>query len=244
MPYPPRLDPGDALFLDLDGTLAPIAATPGEVSFDPRLAGLMARLEQAMGGALAVISGRSLEDVRRILGGSPGAVGAVHGLVRHLPGKGVTMAEPSADLSEARERLQAVARAWPGVIVEDKGLGLALHYRQAPEAEQAVKAAAAAIVAAGELVRQDGAMVCELRAPGGGKGEALTAFLGEAPFAGRRPVMVGDDLTDEDGFAAAEAAGGYGVLVGPGRETAARYRLDDVEAVIAWLSAGLAADAA
>jgi len=244
MPYPPRLDPGDALFLDLDGTLAPIAATPDEVSFDPRLAGLMARLEQAMGGALAVISGRSLEDVRRILGGAPGAVGAVHGLVRHLPGKGTVTAEPSAGLAEARDQLKAVARAWPGVLMEDKGLGLALHYRQAPEAEQAVKAAAAAVAAEKDLVRQDGAMVCELRAPGGGKGEALTAFLAEAPFAGRRPVMVGDDLTDEDGFAAAEAAGGYGVLVGPGRQTAARYRLDDVEAVIAWLSASLAADAA
>jgi trehalose 6-phosphate phosphatase len=128
--------------------------------------------------------------------------------------------------------------------MEDKGVGLALHYRQAPEAEQAVQAAVAAIAARKDLVRQDGAMVCELRAPGGGKGEALLAFMAEAPFAGRRPVMVGDDLTDEHGFDAAQSAGGHGILVGPRRKTAARYRLEDVEAVIGWLSASLAPDAA
>jgi trehalose 6-phosphate phosphatase len=244
MPHPPPLDRGDALFLDLDGTLAPIASTPDGVAFDPRLAELMTRLEQAMGGALAVISGRSLEDVRRILGGAPRAVGAVHGLVRQLPDRRTVMAEPDADLAEAREQLKGLEDAWPGVLMEDKGLGLAVHYRLAPEAEHAVKAAAGAIASTKNLVRQDGAMVCEIRAPGGGKGAALTAFLAEAPFEGRRPVMVGDDLTDEDGFAAAEAGGGYGVLVGPSRQTAARYRLDDVEAVIAWLSASLAADAA
>jgi trehalose 6-phosphate phosphatase len=102
----------------------------------------------------------------------------------------------------------------------------------------------ASVTARGGLVRQDGAMVCELRAPGGGKGEALAAFLREPPFAGRRPVMVGDDLTDEHGFAAAASAGGYGILVGPPRASAARYGLDDAEAVIGWLSASLTADAA
>lgn len=241
---PPGLDLGDALFLDLDGTLAPLAPRPDDVPFDPRLAELMARLEDAMGGAVAVISGRSAEDVRRILGKAPAAVGAVHGLVRHLPGGGVVTAEPCPGLAAAREDLRTLTQAWPGLLLEDKGLGLALHFRQAPEAEPAVKAAAAAIAARWDLVRQDGAMVCELRAPGGGKGEALAAFLREGPFAGRRPVMVGDDLTDEHGFAAAASAGGYGVLVGPPRATAARYRLEDAEAVIAWLSASLAADAA
>jgi trehalose 6-phosphate phosphatase len=241
---PPGLDPGDALFLDLDGTLAPLAPRPDEVHFDPRLARLMVQLEAAMGGAMAVISGRTVEEVRRILGDAPSAIGAVHGLVRLLPGGQVVTAEPCPQLDLARAELQVLRQAWPGLLLEDKGLGLAVHYRQAAEAEAKVKAAAASIAARFGLVRQDGAMVCELRAPGGGKGAALAAFLGEAPFAGRRPVMVGDDLTDEHGFAAAAGAGGYGVLVGPARASAARYRLDDVEAVIAWLSASLAADAA
>lgn len=241
---PPVLDLGDALFLDLDGTLAPIAPRPDDVPFDPRLAKLMARLEDAMDGAVAVISGRPVEDIRRILGGAPLAIGAVHGLVRHLPGGRIVAAAPCPQLAEARESLRALTEAWPGLLLEDKGLGVALHFRQAPEAEAAVKAATASVAARWNLVRQDGAMVCELRAPGGGKGEALAAFLRERPFVGRRPVMVGDDLTDEHGFAAAISGGGYGVLVGPPRASAARYRLEDAEAVIAWLSAGLAADAA
>jgi trehalose 6-phosphate phosphatase len=244
MTRPPRLDFSDALFLDLDGTLAPIAARPDEVVFDPGRAWMMARLEQQMGGAVAVISGRGLDDIRRILGPAPAAVGAIHGLVRRRQDGSVLTARPNRQLDDARVSLRSLVEAWPGLLLEDKGLGIAVHYRLAPEAEPAVKAAAEALVAGGGLVRQDGAMVCELRAPGGGKGAALLAFMSEPPFAGRQPIMVGDDLTDEHAFAAAAEAGGFGILVGPERETAAQYRLDDVDSVIGWLSAGLKADAA
>ncbi len=244
MDRPPDLDRDAALFLDLDGTLAPIEARPQDVVFDPRRAALVGRLEQLMGGAIAVISGRSLADLDRILGGAPACVGAVHGLVRRSPGSGLVQAEPSPRLHEARLELQVLVRAWPGVILEDKTLSIAVHYRGAPLAEQAVKAAAAGLAARTGLVLQAGLMVCELRTPGGGKGVALRAFLRERPFTGRRPVMVGDDLTDEQAFEAAASAGGFGVLVGPLRPTAARYRLENVEAVGAWLGAALSASAA
>jgi len=243
MDRPPGLNLDDALFLDLDGTLAPIEARPDDVVFDRRRAELVSRLEQRLGGAVAVISGRTLAEVDRILGGAPACVGAVHGLVRRGP-HGLRQAEPSPSLAEARLELGALARAWPGLILEDKALSVAVHYRGAPEREDAVKAAADRLAARTGLVLQAGSMVCELRTPGGGKGEALDAFMGERPFAGRRPVMVGDDLTDEHAFEAAAARGGFGVLVGPARPTAARYRLDDVDAVAAWLGAALNASAA
>jgi trehalose 6-phosphate phosphatase len=243
MDRPPGLSLDDALFLDLDGTPAPIEARPDDVAFDRRRAELVSRLEQRLGGAVAVISGRTLDEVDRILGGTPACVGAVHGLVRRGP-RGLTRAEPSPRLEEARRELRALARTWPGVILEDKELSVAAHYRGAPEAAEAVTAATARLAARTGLTLQAGLMVCELRTPGGGKGDALAAFMREAPFAGRRPVMVGDDLTDEHAFAAAAARGGFGILVGPVRETAARYRLENVDAVGAWLGAAVSASAA
>lgn len=240
---PPGLSPDAALFLDLDGTLTRIERRPGDVTFDAKRAALLAGLERMLGGALAVISGRSLEDVDRILGGAPQSVAAVHGLIRRHGGRTVS-ARPSPDLERARHALGPLLLSWPGLTLEDKGLSLALHYRGAPQAEGAVRDAVARILSAAALTRQDGAMVCELRTPGPGKGDALKAFMRDPPFAGRRPVMVGDDLTDEAAFAAAAACGGFGVLVGPGRPSAALYRLDSVEAVRAWLVAGLTAAAA
>jgi trehalose 6-phosphate phosphatase len=144
-------------------------------------------------------------------------------------------------LALAHACLRDLVGAIPGLILEDKGQSLALHYRQVPQAAEAVRQAVDGVVARTNLLRQDGAMVCEVRSPGPGKGEALSAFLDEAPFEGRLPVMVGDDLTDEGAFAAAARAGGFGVLVGPARPTAAAHRLPDVRAVLAWLAAALTA---
>ena len=241
---PPDLALDSAMFLDLDGTLADIEARPQDVAFDPERAALIAGLERVLGGAVAVISGRSLQDMDRILGGAPRAVSAVHGLARRRADGHVIQASSSPALDTAREALRGLVQRWPGLILEDKGLSLAVHYRQAPSAAGAVEDAVARILAAAPLVRQDGKMVCELRAPGPDKGAALDAFMQEAPFAGRRPVMAGDDVTDESAFAAAAAGGGFGVLVGPPRRTAATYRLDGVQEVKAWLRAGLTAVAA
>ena len=140
-------------------------------------------------------------------------------------------------LAKARRRLAAFAEVNEGVLLEDKGLTLALHYRNAPEVTEAAIAVAEQAVAesAGALVLLQGKMVCELKPPGIDKGRAIAAFLEEPPFAGRHPVFAGDDLTDEAGFAAINARGGVSVRIGEGRPTAARFGHRDVAALQMWL---------
>jgi trehalose 6-phosphate phosphatase len=143
-----------------------------------------------------------------------------------------------AQLLEAKRLLLAFAETQPGLLVEDKGLSLAVHYRQIPQAESAVRAATEQIAQTSGLLVQAGSMVSEVRAPGPDKGDSLKDFMSATPFAGFMPVMLGDDQTDEHAFAAAKELGGYGILVGPPRASAARYRLASVTAVRAWLAAG------
>lgn len=228
-----------ALFLDLDGTLAPIAARPQDVGPDPRRTGLLERLSRALGGRLAVVSGRTLADVDRILESRVTAVAAVHGLLRREPDGSLHTTPPHPALLEVGRRLRAFAARNPGLIVEDKGLSLALHYRLAPAHGQAVRACAEALVRETGLQLQHGDMVEELRTPGPTKGDSVASFLGLQPFAGARPVFLGDDATDEHGFEAVQARGGMGVLVGPPRATAARFRIAGVEEALAWLEAAL-----
>ena len=226
-----------ALFLDLDGTLAPIAARPQDVVPDPRRTGILEKLVRGLDGRLAVVSGRTLCDIDRILEGRVPAVAAVHGLVRRDADGLVTQTDAHPALPEAVAALRLFAAGHPGMIVEDKVLSATLHYRGDPEHAQAARMEAERIAARTGLALQPGDMVAELRTPGPTKGDSVEAFLTHAPFAGATPVFLGDDLTDEDGFAAAERLGGYGVLVGPKRATAARLRLDDVDAALAWLEA-------
>lgn len=228
-----------ALFLDLDGTLEPFAPTPGEVAADPRRNRLLERLVERLGGRTAVISGRTLADVDRILDRRIVPVAGVHGLQRRSAAGEVTPAWPHPKLGQARAAFHAMAAADRRLLVEDKGLSVALHYRGSPGCAEAVRDLARRLSEAIGLVLQEGVMVAELRTPGPGKGEALEAFMAEPPFAGAVPVCLGDDLTDEDGFEAAAAAGGHGILVGPARETAAHWRLSGVEAALAWLAGGL-----
>ncbi|HXQ10040.1 MAG TPA: trehalose-phosphatase [Caulobacteraceae bacterium] len=232
---------GTALFLDLDGTLAPISPRPEDVGPEPERTALLRALAQALDGRLAVISGRTLGEVDRILDRSVAAVAGVHGLERRFTDGAVWRAEASPNLAAARRALAPLTDAWPGAWLEDKGLSLAVHYRAAPAAAEEVRHAAEALARAGALVLQAGDMVLELRTPGPDKGDAVGAFMAQAPFAGGLPVFVGDDLTDERGFAAATEMGGFGVLVGSGRKTAALAGLTDVAAVRAWLRASLAA---
>ena len=233
---PPPLDPSrTALFLDLDGTLAPIAQRPDAVGPSVGLTRLLREATRRLDGRLAVISGRSLEDIDRILEGAVVAAAAVHGLVRRNAKGAVLTLPPHPGLNFARASLDRLTDR-PGILLEDKRLGLAVHYRKAPEAEEAVLAVCRSIAATTGLVLQLGRMVAELRTPGADKGESVRAFMAEQPFAGSVPVFIGDDLTDEDGFAAAAALGGYGVLVGEERATSARHQLADVEAVLGWLA--------
>ncbi len=233
---PPALElSGVALFLDLDGTLAPIAARPDDVGPDSRRSNLLERLRRGAGGRLAVISGRTLADLDRILERRVESLAGVHGLTRRT-GAGDTSAvaaHPGHDAALAA--LKSFAAAHPGLLVEDKGQSVTLHYRLAPEFASAARIEAERIATQTGMTLQPGHMVMELRTPGPGKGDSLRAFMAEPPFAGARPIFMGDDLTDEDGFLAAIALGGFGVLVGAPRPTAARYRLADVEEALAWL---------
>jgi trehalose 6-phosphate phosphatase len=248
LPPPPRLRAGDiALFLDADGTLLEIEREPGAVHVPDELCRVLEKLQAATGGALALVSGRSLEQLDRLFSPLRLSAAGLHGLERRNLGSRVERAEPDpAILAPARARLSAFVAATPGVLLEDKELTLALHYRKAPAAAAAAIAVAEAAVAesAGGLVLLRGKMVCELKPPGPDKGQAIAAFMAEPPFAGRRPVFAGDDLTDEAGFAAINQLGGISIRIGGVSPTAATYGHRDVAAVQSWLLELLEAEAA
>lgn len=226
-----------ALFLDLDGTLAPVASTPDAVMADPRRTSLLQALGKALDGRVAIISGRTLEEIDRIAGDATPAASGVHGLVRRRHDGGLLAVRPSPGVTDAVAAFRGFAMDHPGVIVEDKAVSAGLHYRQSPDTEDVARALAREIAIQTGLEVQPGHMVIELKTPGADKGQAVAAFMAEPPFAGATPIMVGDDLTDEAGFRAAAALGGCGVLVGPERDSAARHRLEDVDAVLTWLEA-------
>jgi trehalose 6-phosphate phosphatase len=237
-PPPTLILSGMAVFLDLDGTLAPIAERPGDVGPEPRRTRLIDRLAGKLGGRIAVVSGRTLEDIDRILEGRVPCVAAVHGLVRRGEDGRLTAAPAHPALGHAVCALTGFARRDPGLIVEEKGASVALHFRLAPGCAAEARLAARRIAEDTGLVLQEGDMVAELRTPGPTKGDSIHAFMAEPDFAGARPVFAGDDLTDEDGFAAVRELGGFGVLVGERpRPTAALYGVRDVEALTAWLEA-------
>jgi trehalose 6-phosphate phosphatase len=232
---PADLLDGAALFLDFDGTLVELAETPQAIDVPAALGPLLDRLRRRLGGRVAIVSGRSLADLERHLACPGISVSGSHGAELRLAGGAALPVSVPAGLDEARARVARFAAGTDGVIVEEKPAGIALHYRLAPEREEAALALMEELARGGGFTVQRGSMVAELRPAGGGKGAALRAVMAEPAFVGARPVFVGDDLTDEDGFEAAAAAGGAGVLVGPPRPTAARYRLGSVGAVERWL---------
>ncbi len=246
LPAPPPLSQAGriALFLDLDGTLAAIEQRPQDVRPEPWRSGLLSRLRYALDGRLAVVSGRALEDVDRILDGCIIPVAAVHGLVRRRADGTVLSASPHPLLNRARTQATEFVARHPGLELEDKRLGLALHFRGAPDLAGLVASEAARIARACGQTLQMGDMVAEIRTPGFDKGSAVDTFMEEVPFEGAVPIFVGDDLTDEDGFLAAQALGGFGVHVGPVRDTSARFRLPGVDAVLLWLEGAMTQRAA
>jgi trehalose 6-phosphate phosphatase len=234
----PRLLGRCAFFLDIDGTLLDIADHPDLIRVDGELLGLLESLGRAAGGALALISGRSVEDIDTLLAGSRFCVAGQHGAERRDFSGTMHRREVSrAALETARRRLAAVAARHPALVLEDKGVNFAVHFRSAPElAEQTrdeVRDLAREL--GGEFEVQLGKMVVELRPAGKDKGVAISEFLAEEPFRGRSPVFVGDDLTDEIGFELINRVGGHSVKVGPGRSSA-RWGLADAGAVRKWLA--------
>lgn len=235
LPPPPCDLPRAALFLDLDGVLAPLAPTPDAVGPDPRRSAVLRAVSTRLDGRVAIVSGRPLHEIDRIAEGAVTPASGVHGLERRRADGSRLAARPHAAVREAVAAFQAFARDRPGLVVEDKAVAAGLHYRGDPTQAEAAEALARDLASRTGLRLQPGKLVLELKTPGADKGTALKAFMAEPPFAGSVPVMVGDDLTDEHGFVAAQALGGFGVLVGPARRTAARHGLADVEAVLDWL---------
>lgn len=236
----PRARTEWAYFLDVDGTLIDFADSPGGAHVDDALLGLVARLHHACGGALALVSGRTLADLEQRLGSVRIPLAGQHGLERRdAAGRRHAHATPPAAKRELRHRLDALVARHPGLLLEDKGLTLALHYRRAPALAAWLHRLLAGWVAAADgLQLQKGKRVLEIKPTGFDKGSAIAEFMAEAPFRGRAPVFIGDDVTDEHGFARVNLLDGHSIKVGAGR-TAARYRLPDVAAVRGWLAGAL-----
>jgi trehalose 6-phosphate phosphatase len=228
---------GASLFLDFDGTLVEIADRPDGVIVDNRLRSALSALDQALPGRIAIVTGRPLDEVAGLLGIEGLPVGGSHGAEILWPDGRRLEAVPPAWLSPTLSRLEAFSRDRPGVLVEAKPFGVALHYRQAPDEERACRRFAESLAQSSDIHLLTGKMVVELRVPGVDKGAAIRSFMGEAPMAGTRPIMFGDDVTDESAFITAAALGGAGVLVGEDRPSAARYRLPSVARTLAWLEA-------
>lgn len=237
-PAPPvDLLQGASLFLDFDGTLVELQDRPDAVEVSERLRALVARLVDRMEGRFALVSGRDASFLRERFAMPTLGVAGSHGLEIHLPDGRTLAPERPAVLDAIVAELRAFAGNRPGVLVEDKSLGSVLHYRQAPDAEQASHALARALAERHGLHVQTGKMMVEVRPNGADKGTAVRAIMAEPAMAGTRPVFIGDDDTDEAAFVAAQALDGAGILVGAERATAARWRLGGVAQTLAWLDA-------
>jgi trehalose 6-phosphate phosphatase len=239
LPVPPAVSADWALFLDVDGTLLDFADVPGDVLVDPGLTDVLAVLHGRLDGALALVSGRRLAQLDELFAPLRLPATGLHGLERREEGHLEKHPRPRA-LDEAVAWGKALAQRYPGARVEDKGTTIALHWRAAPDAEDLLRQYADSIlIDLPGYHLQPGNMVVELRPDGAHKGTAVIDMLQHPPFKGRRPVFVGDDLTDEHAFAAVNSHGGFGVLVGSRPSSGARYGLHDPAAVREWLEEGL-----
>ncbi len=223
-----------ALFLDFDGTLVDIAPRPDAVVADPQLLVTLGLLKERLGGALAVISGREIATLDGFLAPLELAAAGSHGAeVRDAQGRVRRIPAPDLDLvSRAMHRLAVLH---PELLVETKEAAIALHYRQAPALESLCMETLTEAVSRSpgtELLR--GKMVFEVKPRGVHKGQAIATLMEDAPFKDRIPLFAGDDLTDEDGFAAAQQLGGAGLKIGTG-PTQARHRCDSPQALRNWL---------
>nr|WP_269745853.1 trehalose-phosphatase [Luteibacter yeojuensis] len=225
------------MFLDADGTLLPFADDPEAVRVADGLLATLDALHEALGGAMALVSGRPIEGLDRIFGRPTWAAAGQHGLERRrADGSLAIMPVDKAELASLREAVHAAARDLPGLRVEDKSWSVALHWRERPALGAAVETLAPALAArfpGFEL--QPGNHVCEFKPRGMDKGVAVAKFLDESPFQGRTPVYLGDDLTDEHAFVVVNARGGMSVLVGARSPSHGAFTLSSPADVHAWL---------
>ena len=227
-----------ALFLDFDGTLIDVAMTPDAVVVPPGLRTVLAACIDAFDGAVAIVSGRPIVALDGMLDPLRLPASGLHGLeLRLADGTVEQAAHGAAGLAGLRAQFMSLVQEDARLVVEDKGPSLALHFRRAPERERELRelVLGAARRYIGHQVMH-GKMVLEVRPAHADKGTAIARILETAPFAGRLPVFAGDDITDEDGFAAVNRHGGISIKVGTG-ETRAAYRVPDVAALRGWLAA-------
>jgi len=235
---PPALSPTEtAFFLDVDGTLAEIVSDPAQARVNPQVCATLDALRDAAGGALALVSGRSIEQLDAMLHPLVLPLAGVHGLERRdITGQITRMAVDRAAHQHLVTMVEAFTQTRPGLLAEEKPGSVALHFRNRPELEadcltfmheQRAGDSRLALVA--------GKMVAELKFGTRDKRQAIAEFMAEPPFEGRRPFFAGDDVTDEAGFAGVNAAGGVSVRIGSG-SSAARYRLADPAALAVWLA--------
>lgn len=234
LPYP---DPArSAFFLDFDGTLAPIVARPELAGMADGTRAAVAALSARADGALAIVSGRALADLDRMLSVADMPAAGSHGLEFRLANGAVERPDIGPEAGAAIDRFVAFAERH-GLLAERKPAGATVHFRAAPEmAEACLAALEAEAASAPELRAVRGHMVAELAVARVDKGSALRRFMEAPPFAGRVPVAAGDDATDEDAFAAAIALGGMAIKIGAGA-TVATHRAEDIDAFLAWLRA-------
>jgi trehalose 6-phosphate phosphatase len=224
------------LFLDVDGTLLELADSPGGVAVDASLQPLLARLRGAAGGAVALVSGRTIENIDRLLDTRAMPVAGLHGCERR-DARGALHVAPVAreQLADLRAGLERLVARHPGLLLEDKGAGVALHFLKARELENELRAEVALL--ATPLVPKfavlDGHAVIEVKPAAHTKDSAVTAFMEEAPFAGRSPIYIGDDQTDYGGFAAVRRHEGMAIAVGT--RVKAEWWLPGPAAVRSWL---------
>lgn len=225
-----------AWFFDLDGTLAEIKPHPDQVEIPDAILQGLHTLATASNGALALISGRSMTELDALAQPFRFPLAGVHGAERRdINGKNHIVHLPQAIARDISVQLHTAVATLPGVEIETKGMAFALHYRQAPQHEAALLNLAQRITQTWpQLSLQQGKCVVEIKPRGSSKGEAIAAFMQEAPFIGRTPVFLGDDLTDESGFAVVNRSDGISVKVGVG-ETQACWRLASVPDVWHWL---------
>lgn len=224
-----------SFFIDFDGTLAAIAERPDRVTVEPDILSALEEIDRAT-GRLAIVSGRPIAELDRFLTPLRLPLAGTHGAqFRNPDGTLYTATFDAGMLEELVNGFRAFAADRHGLLVEAKPGSVALHYRARPELAQAALAKAQELEAAFsgvELMR--GKMVVELRLGGRSKADAVSHFMALRPFRNHRPVFVGDDVTDEDGFRRAQEMGGTGIKIGP-EETVADARFADIESFWAWL---------
>jgi trehalose 6-phosphate phosphatase len=231
---PPSLE--WCLFLDVDGTLIELTDSPLETFADSDLKSLLSSVAERLGGAVALVSGRSIHYLDALFAPLRLPSAGLHGVERRKASGALHGASfVDTQLSQARTAVNDLVAAHPGTSVEDKGRTIAVHFRMAPQAETAIRQSLAAIAKplGSNYHIQDGNMVLEIKPRGFTKATAIKAFMKEPPFSGRKPVFVGDDLTDQDGFRLVEDQGGISIAVG--ERVHGQFRLENAFAVRDWL---------